>query len=92
MPALQCSVCEVPVYNFSSILELGEKKNQPFIKAASEAHAAECSGQRPPPLPREQLPHRYTDGRPFVHRPKGPCDICGNGARHHLHYQDGRYL
>lgn len=92
MSYLQCSVCAEPVFEFYSILEVSGTKNQDKIDAASAAHAPKCSGKKPTPKPREQLPHRYTDGRPFAPRPKGPCAVCGLGARNALHYDEGRYL
>lgn len=93
MPALQCNACDKPVFHFSSILELGEPGVDPKIKRAMRNHRPKCSGKKPTPLPRALREHRYTDGRPFATKPKGPCAICSHGARYYLHYdQDGRYL
>lgn len=90
MAALKCSACDASVYEFASLMDLTPDKDKE-ISAAYSSHLPRCTGHKPR-IPREQLPHRYTDGRPFASRPKGPCAICENGARHHLHYQDGRYL
>ena len=92
MPFLQCQTCEEPVFEFYSVLDLCGTGKDSEIEAANKAHAPKCSGKKPAPKPREELPHRYTDGRPFAFRPKGPCAVCGLGARNVLHYQDGRYL